>query len=135
MSSQRVPKSIGDQELALLRFVSEAGQSTVGQAAERFGQPRGLARSTVLTMMERLRKKGHLTRRQQDGLYHYAPRTAHGAAVRQALTRFIDRTLDGSIAPFVAYLGEREQISDEELAELEAVLERLQSQRRKKGSR
>jgi predicted transcriptional regulator len=132
MSSQRPLKSIGDQELALLRFVSDAGHATVGQAAERFGQPRGLARSTVLTMMERLRKKGHLTRRLQEGLFHYAPRTAPGAAVRQAVKRFVDRTLDGSIAPFVAYLGEREEVSDEELADLETLLARLQSQRRKK---
>lgn len=133
MSSQRRLKPVGDQELALLRFVNDAGRATVGQAAERFGQPRGLARSTVLTMMERLRTKGHLTRRQQDGVYHYAPRTAHGAAVRQAITSFVDRTLEGSIAPFVAYLGERERISDEDLAELEALLARFESQRRRKG--
>ena len=132
MSSHRDPKSIGSQELALLRFVGEAGQSSVGQAAEQFGQPRGLARSTVLTMMERLRKKGHLTRRHHDGLYRYAPRTAPGAAVTHAVKRFVERTLDGSIAPFVAYLAERERISDDELAELESLLARLQNRRRAK---
>jgi len=133
MSSHRPLKSIGDQELALLRFVSDAGHVTVGQAAEGFGQPRGLARSTVLTMMERLRKKGHLARKLQDGLYHYAPRTAHGTAVREAVRNFVDRTLDGSIAPFVAYLSEREQVSDEELAELQTLLARLKNQRRLKS--
>jgi predicted transcriptional regulator len=132
MSSHRDPKSIGSQELALLRFVSEAGQASVGQAAEQFGQPRGLARSTVLTMMERLRKKGHLGRRHQDGLYRYAPRTAPGTAVTHAVKRFVERTLEGSIAPFVAYLGERERISDDELAELESLLARLQSRRHAK---
>jgi predicted transcriptional regulator len=125
-------KSIGDQELGLLRFVSDAGRATVAQAVEGFGVPRGLARSTVLTMMERLRKKGHLGRRLVDGVYHYAPRTAHGTAVRQAVRQFVDRTLDGSIAPFVAYLGEREQLTDEELAELEALVARLQGERRKR---
>jgi predicted transcriptional regulator len=133
MSSHRPLKSIGDQELALLRFVGDAGRATVGQAAEGFGQPRGLARSTVLTMMERLRKKGHLTRKLQDGLYHYAPRTAHGVAVREAVRNFVDRTLDGSIAPFVAYLGEHGDVSDEDFAELKALLARLQGQRRGKG--
>jgi|ERR1051325_11268050 predicted transcriptional regulator len=131
MSSHRAPKSIGDQELALLRFVGDAGPVTVGQAAEGFGQPRGLARSTVLTMMERLRKKGHLARKLQDGLYHYAPRTTHGTAVKTAVKTFVDRTLDGSIAPFVAYLGERAEVSDEDLAELKALLARLQERRRK----
>src|SRR4029453_12766813 len=133
MSSHRALKPVGDQELALLRFVAEARQATAGEAAERFGQPRGLARSTVLTMMERLRKKGHLTRRQQGGVYQYAPRIAPGAAVREAVKSFVDRTLDGSITPFVTYLGERADVSDEELAELESLLARLQQQRRNKG--
>ena len=133
MSSQRPLKRVGDQELALLRFVAEAGHATAGEAAERFGQPRGLARSTVLTMMERLRMKGHLSRRQQGGVYHYALRTAPGAAVREAVKSFVDRTLEGSITPFVAYLDERAEVSDEELAELESLLARLQQQRRNKG--
>jgi predicted transcriptional regulator len=84
-------------------------------------------------MMERLRKKGHLTRRQQGGVYHYAPRMAPGTAVREAVRSFVDRTLDGSITPFVAYLGERADVSDAELAELESLLARLQRQRREKG--
>ena len=67
MSSQPL-KPIGDQEMALLRFVSDAGRTTVAQAVEGFGGPRGLARSTVLTMMERLRQKGHLGRRRVDGI-------------------------------------------------------------------
>jgi predicted transcriptional regulator len=84
-------------------------------------------------MMERLRKKGHLGRKLQDGLYRYAPRTAHGTAVKAAVKTFVDRTLDGSIAPFMAYLAERQDVSDEELAELESLLARLQRQRRKQG--
>src|SRR5688572_1899138 len=131
MSSQRV-RSIGDQELLLLRFVGDAGRATVAQAVEGFGLPRGLARSTVLTMMERLRKKAHLSRRQIEGVYQYAPRTAPGAAVRQAVQTFVDRTLGGSITPFVAYMAERERLSDDEIAELEALLAKLQRDRRKK---
>jgi predicted transcriptional regulator len=123
MSSQR--KSIGDRELALLQFVGERGDATVAEAVEGFGAPRGLARSTVLTMMERLRRKGHLGRRQVAGVYRYAPRTAHAAAVRQAVHSFVQRTLGGSIAPFVAYLSERPRLTAEEIAELEALVARL----------
>jgi predicted transcriptional regulator len=133
MSSQPRVKSIGDQELALLRFVSDHGPATVAQAAAGFGQPRDLARSTVLTMMERLRKKGHLSRRHVGGVYQYAPRTAPGTAVRHAVHTFVDRTLGGSITPFVAYLAERESFSDDDLAELEALLARLHRERAKKG--
>ncbi|WP_258224035.1 BlaI/MecI/CopY family transcriptional regulator, partial [Stenotrophomonas sp. HMWF003] len=53
-------KTIGDQELALLQYVAEQGGATVGEVAAGFGEERGLARSTVLTMMERLRGKAYL---------------------------------------------------------------------------
>jgi predicted transcriptional regulator len=133
MSSQRNVASIGDQELALLRFVSDQHHVTVAEAVAGFGQPRGLARSTVLTMMERLRKKGHLTRRQVDGVYQYAPRMAPAITVRHLVRRFVDQTLGGSITPFVAYLAERERLSEDEVAELETLLERLHRERRRKG--
>jgi predicted transcriptional regulator len=124
------PRSIGDQELALLRFVGERGQATVAEAVEGFGQPRGLARSTVLTMMDRLRRKGHLGRRMAGHSYVYAPRTPHATAVRHAIASFVDRTLGGSVSPFVAYLAERQELSDEEVGELETLLAALQRGRK-----
>ena len=120
-----------DQELALLRDVAALGAATVAEVVERFGLPRGLARSTVLTMMERLRKKGHLSRKQVDGVYRYAPRTAPGDAVQHAVASFVDRTLGGSVTPFVTFLAEAHQVSDAELAELEELVARLQDERRR----
>ena len=124
-------RPIGDQELALLKDLDAHGAATVAEVVERFGQPRGLARSTVLTMMERLRKKGHLTRRQVGGVYRYAPRTAPGDAVQHAVAAFVDRTLGGSVTPFVTFLAEAHQVSDSELAELEELVARLQDERRR----
>jgi predicted transcriptional regulator len=132
MSSQRRPKSIGDQELALLQFIGEQAPITVAGAVDGFGQPRGLARSTVLTMIDRLRRKGHLSRRLIGGVYHYQPRTHHTAAVRSAIASFVDRTLGGSISPFVTYLAEREDMSDAELEQLENLLKTLHRERKKR---
>jgi predicted transcriptional regulator len=123
-------KSIGDQELALLRYVAERGDVSVGQVVEGFGAPRGLARSTVLTMMERLRQKGHLDRRQADGLYQYFSPVPSGEVLRGAVRSFVERTLSGSVSPFVAYLTETAEVSDTELADLEELVARLKSQRK-----
>ena len=35
----------------------------------------------------------------------------------------------GTVSPFVAYLSQRQQVSDNELAELEALVAQLQSRR------
>ena len=117
--------SIGEQELALLRHIADRGGITVGEAAEQFGTARELARSTVLTMMERLRRKGHLARRLVDGVYRYRARTTSAELMKGAVQRFVERNLDGSVAPFLAYLSEAGQVSDAELRELEDIVARL----------
>jgi predicted transcriptional regulator len=123
-------KTIGDQELALLQYIDEQGEASVGEVAAGFGEARGLARSTVLTMMERLRAKAYLSRRQVDGMYRYAATAQQEEVIGSTIGNFVERTLQGSVSPFVAWMSERAEVSDNELAELEALVAKLQSQRR-----
>ena len=123
--------SVGEQELALLRHIADRGAVTVGEAAEDFGSSHGLARSTVLTMMERLRRKGHLSRRLQDGIYRYRTRKSSAELMKGAVRRFIERNLGGSVSPFLAYLSDGGGISDSELRELEQIVARLNAGERK----
>lgn len=122
--------TIGDQELALLHYLAKYQSASVGEVASGFGEPRGLARSTVLTMMERLRGKGYLRRRQTRGMYRYSATTGPGEAMRSAVGSFVEKTLSGSVSPFVAWLSESAEVSDSELAELEALVARLQTRRK-----
>src|SRR5262245_9051016 len=119
----------GTQELQLLRHIARGGPASVGQVAETFGASQELARSTVLTMMERLRAKGYLTRRRVKGVYMYASSTRDEDLLRDVVGRFVQRALEGSVSPFAAYLAERSQVSETELEELERALERLRSKR------
>jgi len=120
-------KSIGGQELALLQQVGQLGDASVGEIAALLGESRGLARSTVLTMMERLRTKGYLRRRRVDGVYRYSTQTGGTDAAHDAVGAFVERTLQGSVSPFVAWMSRRGKVSDEELAELQALVAKLQS--------
>ena len=129
------PQTIGEQELALLRYVSDRGGATAGEAAEGFGVPRRLARSTVLTVMERLRRKGHLTRKLVGGVYRYRARASSAELLRGVVRRFVENNLDGSVSPLVAYLSDTPGLSDAELHELEDLVARLQSSRNRKETR
>ncbi|GLR00072.1 BlaI/MecI/CopY family transcriptional regulator [Dyella mobilis] len=122
--------SIGDQELALLHYVAEHESASVGEVAAGFGEPRGLARSTVLTMMERLRTKAYLKRRHVQGVYRYVTVAGPGEVMTNAVGQFVEKTLSGSLSPFVAWMSERAEVSDSELAELEALVVQLQSRRK-----
>lgn len=125
-------KAVGEQELAVLRYVAEHGPVTVGEVAERFGEAQGLARSTILTVMERLRKKGHLTRRKVEGVFQYSSSLPASELLRGMVGDFVERTLAGSLSPFVTYLAEAEDVSEEELQQLQDVVARLQSRKQRK---
>jgi predicted transcriptional regulator len=119
----------GTQELQLLRHIARGGPASVGQVAESFGASQQLARSTVLTMMERLRAKGYLTRRRIKGVYVYASSSRDDELMRDTVGRFVQRALEGSLSPFAAYLAQRSQVTDSELEDLERAVERLRSKR------
>jgi predicted transcriptional regulator len=125
-----MPESIGEQELALVRYIADRGGVTVGEAADEFGAARSLARSTVLTMMERLRKKGYLVRRPAEGVYRYRARSSSSDLLKGAVQRFVERNLDGSVSPLLAYLSEGGNVSESELRELEALVARLNANRK-----
>ena len=120
---------LGEQETALLRFIAEHGAISVGEAAELYGGRHGLARTTVLTEMERLRKKGYLTRAKEQGVYRYTSCLSTTELHRHLVGDFARRMFDGSIHPFVAYLVENPQVSDDELDELRALVEGLDNKR------
>ncbi|HEX8395340.1 MAG TPA: BlaI/MecI/CopY family transcriptional regulator [Longimicrobium sp.] len=125
--------TIGDQELALVRHIADRGSASVAEAVDEFGSSRALARSTVLTMMERLRKKGYLSRQMADGVYRYRACASSADLLKNAVQRFVERSLDGSVSPFLAYLADTPELSDREREDLERIVARLDAAQQKEG--
>jgi len=123
------PVSLGDQELTLLRYVTDHAPITVREVAAQFGEPHGLARTTILTMMERLRRKGYLTRGKDAGAFEYRPVVAKTELLQTLVHDFVEKTLGGSLSPFVAYLTDAQDLSERELSELRKLLEAKDAER------
>jgi len=122
------PPPIGDQELALLKFVSDRGAPvTVREAAQEWGEPNNKARTTILTMMERLREKSLLLREKSpDGsTFQYRPAVDKSDLLRGLVQDFVHKTLGGSVTPFVAYLADAGEFSPSEVAELRRLVDSL----------
>ncbi len=120
---------VSPAELELLRYISEHHPITVREVADHFHAVDGRARTTVLTLMERLRQKGYLTRRKVAGVNQYSPSEPKGEVLRSMVRDFVQRALGGSIAPMVAYLGSDAELSDRELQELKRLVRDLDARR------
>ncbi len=114
---------LGDQQLEALRYVAENSPITVGEMARAYGVPRGLARTTVLTVMEKLRLKGYLIRRKVSGIYYYSPKNDHNDVMKNLVADFEQRALGGSLSPFVTYLADSGKLNEREVGELRRMVE------------
>ena len=120
-------QTLGELELTVLKTVWENDGCTVQQAAEMISRTRKCARTTILTVIQRLHAKHFLTRQKKGGVWRYhaaeKPQKVLGGLVRQ----FVDKVLDGSPTALVSYLAQS-GVSEEELAEMRHILENATSE-------
>jgi predicted transcriptional regulator len=122
-------ETIGREEMQVLRYVADHHPVSVRQVAAHFAATSGKARTTVLTVMERLREKGYLVRRKKGGVYSYSPKRSQADVLRSLVADFVHEALGGSVSPFVAYLAEGANLSDEQLRELARLVADREAQR------
>jgi predicted transcriptional regulator len=129
-------RTLGNLELEILRYITERAPVSVGQVTEGFAVPRGLSRSTINTSMERLFKKGYLTRFSdaEGDVFRYSAAQPSDDVLSGLVESFIEDTLAGSLHPFVAYFSRRKSLSDEDVAQLRALVETLEARGGNDGS-
>ena len=118
---------LGEKESALLAWVARHAPASAAEIVAGWGAQQNVARTTVTTMLERLRAKGYLKREKVAGTYAYAPQNAHETQLRGVVGRFVEKTLGGSLEPFVAYLGDAD-LSETDIAQLRAIVGKLDAQ-------
>ena len=114
--------SLGEQEIEILRYVSAQGEISVREVAEYFEKHKGLARTTILTVMERLRKKGFLAREKVDGIFKYSEKIEASTVMKSKVTDFVERTLGGSVSPLIQYFAGQKNLSSDEVEKLRAIV-------------
>ncbi len=127
----RKRESIGQEELAILKFIQDDSPATVREVAEHFAK-QGKARTTILTVMERLRAKNFLTRKKIGNSYCYSPKQEHDALMKSVIGDFVNNMLGGSLTPFMAYMSETDNLTEEEIKELKKLVRDLSRERKEK---
>ena len=126
------PASIGRAEMEILRYITDHQPVTVRQVAEHVAATKGHVRTTVLNVMERLRAKDYLVRRKSEGSYQYSLRAPKAQLLRTLVRDFVEKTLGGSVSPFMAYLVEDAELSENEVKELKTLAQQLAAHRKEK---
>ncbi|MBC8137240.1 MAG: BlaI/MecI/CopY family transcriptional regulator [Fibrella sp.] len=121
-------KSLGEQAQAVLRYIAERNGATVGEVVEGFGEPQGLSRSTVVTVMDRLRAQGYLTREKDaDGVFRYVPAQPQEELLGWLISRFVEKTLAGRLTALSVYFTRSTKLTDGEKTELNRLLAKMEN--------
>ncbi|MEO7715395.1 MAG: BlaI/MecI/CopY family transcriptional regulator [Capsulimonas sp.] len=119
-------RSLGAQELEALRHIADHGPLTVRQMTETYGRTHSLARTTLLTTMENLRKKGFVTRQATEAGFSYTAAQPKEQVLESLVQEFVQRSLGGSLAPFVAYITRAQGLTDAEANQLKLLVQDLE---------
>jgi predicted transcriptional regulator len=141
---------VSDAELDVLKVLWEHGPATVRDVEARLRQRnRRWAYNTVLTLLSRLRDKGHVASDKQEARGEARQGEARqgearqgeargGAALvfraavsrddllRHGLTDLADRMCDGTASPLVHALVQGRQLSPDDIADLRKLLDELE---------
>ena len=85
-------------------------------------------------VFKRLHKKGAVVRVRKDGkAWIYRSAVSPSAMLRKEIRRFLDVAFDGSAAPLVAQLAQMDEVTVEDLKEIEDRVAQKASQKPRRG--
>lgn len=91
-------------ELQCLKVLWARGEGNVGDVQQALAPQKPLAYTTVMTLLERLLRKGAVTRQKHGRHFVYAPAVTKETLRRVAVRQLADAFFDGSEAALVRYL-------------------------------
>jgi predicted transcriptional regulator len=116
---------ISDAEHAVMEVLWEEAPLTAQEVTERVA--RDWTANTVKTLLGRLLSKHIIGYEEEGRRYLYRPLVERGDYVEGESRRLIDRLFGGKLMPLVAHLAERDALTNEDIAEIEALLKELKS--------
>lgn len=121
--------SVSDAELEVLKALWEKGPGTVREVEARLRRRRKKwAYTTILTLLSRLRAKGHVAdERPGTGTAHlFRAVVSREQLVGQGLADLAERICDGTSSPLVHALVQSRRMTTAEIADLRRLLDELE---------
>ena len=114
-------------QLAILRVIWDRSEATVQDIWEALHAERGLAQTTVATMLSRLERRGVVTRRAQSRQYHYRAAVTEPDVQHSMVGELTERLFDGDVTALVQHLLTGKDVSPGDIAKIRDMIERVET--------
>ncbi len=126
------PSQLGDLQLAILRILWARGEATAGDVHAALQPERGLAPTTIATMLKKMEGRGLVTHRDEGRRFIYRPAVSEEGVTRAMVTDLTDRLFGGKVTELVNHLIVEHDIDRAELAELNRLIAQAERQSRRR---
>lgn len=124
-ASETRPERISEAEHAVMEVIWERSPITAAEVCDQVCAARGWSLATVKTLLSRLVSKQAIAAEPEGRRFLYSPLIARADYIGGESRRLVDRLFGGRAAPLFAHLAEQEALTDDDLAEIEALLKEL----------
>lgn len=120
-------KSISPSELKVMEILWKNSPLSASQIIDALESIESWHSRTVKSLITRLLKKKAIGHKQDGNRYLYYPKLKKNDYLQTTSRSLIHRLFGGRISPLVAHFAKQEKISKEDLQELKAILQELES--------
>jgi BlaI family transcriptional regulator, penicillinase repressor len=121
---------LGDLQLAIMRILWNREEATVAEVHEALEPERGLALTTIATMLTKMEKKGVVEHRAEGRRFIYRPRVSEDLVRRSMVADLTSQLFRGDVTALVSHLLSEHDIDARELAQLrEQIASRREEER------
>jgi BlaI family transcriptional regulator, penicillinase repressor len=115
--------TLGDLQLAIMRVLWEREEAAVVEVHEALLDERGLAPTTIATMLSKMEKKGVVAHRAEGRRFLYRPTVSEPQVRRSMVGELTERLFGGDRVALVSHLLAEHALDPAELAELRRLTE------------
>jgi predicted transcriptional regulator len=123
--------ALSEAQLEIMQVVWEGAEVTVTDVWNILAGRRAVARNTVLTLMDRLEKKGWLKRRAEGQTHYYAAAAPRADTLGNVVRRLVDAAFAGSAEALVLALLEGRGVSDQEARRIRQLIDEARNRRKR----
>jgi len=119
------PERISEAEHAVMEALWANSPLSAAEVCEEVCRERDWSLATVKTLLGRLVQKQAIAAEPDGRRFLYSPLIARADYVGGESRRLVERLFGGKAASLVAHLAEQEALTEDDLAEIEALLKEL----------
>ena len=121
--------NLSDGEWKLMNLLWQNPPKTITHLTKELEQTTGWGRNVIITMLKRLEAKGAVCHEEGERAKLFYPCVERDGAVSEETRGFLNRMYQGSLSLLVNAMVNSSGLSDEEIEELKAILDKAEEER------